>query len=318
MPASGTEFVSYINPAGVEFPFHTPHRIGRFVISQSGWGTPPIEYVTQRGPFQHGETVKDFFLRPRIIQLLIRRSFCDRDAWWAGRLELLEEIRPNRQTVATAVVPGQLRRVQSDGTVRDINVFIAEGPRFEPRVLNRWDEWAFQEVLRFVAHDPVIFDPTRIDAAFTITLDADLVFPITFPITFGGGDLLDTFNIDYTGSWESLPIIVITGRLNNPIIENLTTGERLELQTNIPPGRIVTIDLTYGQKTITDDLGNNLIGTLTTDSDLATFHIAPVPEAPQLAGAAVPTGRNQMRLTGTLPDDTTAVEIRFFTRYFGI
>ncbi len=292
--------------------------MGRWVISQSGWGTPPIEYVTQRGPFQHGETVKDFFLRPRIIQLMIRREFCDRDAWWAGRFDLLEEIRPNRQTVATAVVPGVLRRVQSDGTVRDIEVFIAEGPRFEPRVLNRWDEWSFQEVLRFIAHNPVIFDPTRVDASFTITLDLELVFPITFPITFGGGDLLDNINIDYVGTWESLPIIVITGRLDNPIIQNLTTGQRLELQTIIPTGRTVTIDLTYGQKTIVDDLGNNLLGTLSTDSDLGTFHIAPVPEAPQVAAAAVPTGRNQMRLSGSAPDASTTVEIRFFNRFFGI
>ena len=70
-----TEFLKYIAPDGAEYEFHVPSFVGRWVINQSGWGTPPIEHVTERGPFQHGETVKDYFLRPRTIQLLIRLGF---------------------------------------------------------------------------------------------------------------------------------------------------------------------------------------------------------------------------------------------------
>ncbi len=305
-----SEWESYISPDGIEYPFHTPHNLGRWVISQTGWGTPPIQYITQRGPFQHGVTVKDFFLQPRVIQLLIRQAFCDRDAWWDGRAALLNEIRPNRQTISTAVVPGRLQRCLPDGTLRAIEVFISDGPRFEQRVVNTWDEWAFQEVLRFIAHDPVIFDPTRNDVNFTIGLDSALVFPITFPIQFGVGDIDDTLSINYVGTWESLPIIVITGPIEQPRIDNLTTGEKLEFSIDIDPAQVVTIDLSYGSKTVLDQDGNNLIGGLTADSDLATFHIAPDPEAP--------LGVNQMRLQGTHGTGTTDIEIRYFDRYFGI
>ncbi len=305
-----SEWESYISPDGVEYPFHTPHNLGRWIVSQSGWGTPPIEYITQRGPFQHGVTVKDFFLQPRVIQLLIRQAFCDRDEWWDGRAALLNEIRPNRQTISTAVVPGRLQRCLPDGTLRAIEVFISDGPRFEQRVVNTWDEWAFQEVLRFIAHDPVIFDPTRNDVNFTIVLDSELVFPITFPITFGPGEADDTLNINYVGTWESLPIIVITGPIDEPRIDNLTTGEKLQFSIDIDPGQVVTIDLSYGSKTVVDQAGNNLIGGLTADSDLATFHIAPDPEAP--------LGVNQMRLQGMHATGVTDIEIRYFDRYFGI
>ena len=305
-----SEWESYISPDGVEYPFHTPHNLGRWVISQTGWGTPPIQYITQRGPFQHGVTVKDFFLQPRVIQLLIRQAFCDRDAWWDGRAALLNEIRPNRQTISTAVVPGRLQRCLPDGTLRAIEVFISDGPRFEQRVVNTWDEWAFQEVLRFIAHDPVIFDPTRNDVNFAIGLDSELVFPITFPIEFGVGEIDDTLSINYVGTWESLPIIVITGPIEQPQIDNLTTGEKLEFSIDIDPAQVVTIDLSYGSKTVLDQDGNNLIGGLTADSDLATFHIAPDPEAP--------LGVNQMRLQGTHGTGTTDIEIRYFDRYFGI
>ena len=301
--------ISYISPDNRVFELITPHDPGRFVISFSGFGTPPIEYIKQRGPFQDGESVKGFFLRPRIIQMLLRQNFPDRDAWWNGRASILNEIRPNRQATATAVVPGTLRMVLTDGSVRDLSVFIQEGPRFEPRQVNQWDEWSWQEILRFVAHDPIVFDPSLITFSFTITLDDNLIFPITFPIQFGSGDVNITSNINYTGTWLSLPIIVITGPLEDVRIDNLTTGEKLQLSADINPGQIVTIDTTYGVKTVTDNFGNNLIGILTGDSDLATFHIAPDPEAP--------LGVNNMRLQGKHPSAATKVQIQYFTRFYG-
>ncbi len=304
------EYVTYIGPDGTRFPFNTPHQFGRWVISFSGLGTPPIDYIIQRGPFQHGATVKDFFLAPRVIQLLIRQEFCDRLDWWDGRSALLDILRPNRQTIATATQPGILEFCLPDGSIRQIESVITEGPRFEPRQLGRWDENAFQEVLRFISYNPVFFDPTRVDASFTILLDAELVFPITFPIRFGGGHLISTLNINYTGTWESFPTIVITGPLEDAVIRNLTTGEILRFNIDISPGQIVTIALPYGAKTVTDNFGANLIGNLTPESDLATFHIAPDPEAAN--------GVNVLTLTGKQPTGATDVELQYFTRFFGI
>ena len=302
-------FIAYISPDGREYPLHTPHQIGRWVVSFSGFGTPPIDYITQRGPFQHGVTVKDFFLQPRVIQLLIRQAFCDRVAWWAGRAALLNEIRPNRQATATGAVPGTLRIVETDGTTRDLSVFITEGPRFEPRVSGEWDEWAFMEALRFIAHDPVAFDPTQVTASFTIALAASLVFPITFPITFGTGVVDDTLAITYPGTWLTFPVITIVGPIDLPRIDNNTTGEKIEFTIDIAAGRTITIDLTEGNKTVVDDLGTNLIGAITSDSDLGTFHIAPDPEAPG--------GVNTLRLRGDNPTGATSVSLAYFERYFG-
>lgn len=302
-------FLSYITPDGRTYPFHTPHPIGRWVISYSGFGTPPIEYVTERGPFQHGETVRDYFLRPRVIQLLIRQGFCDRVAWWGGRADLLNEIRPNRQATPTGVQPGELQLVETDGTIRSLHVWIQDGPRFEARESGQWDEWAFQEVLRFIAYDPIAFDPTQVTAAFVVALDPNLVFPITFPIQFGTGVLDEALDVTYPGTWLSFPVITIVGPIENPRIDNVTTGEKIELTANIAAGRTITIDLTEGNKTVVDDLGNNLLGQVTPDSDLGTWHLAPDPEAP--------LGVNTLRLRGTNPTGSTAVSLAYFERYFG-
>ncbi len=294
-------------------------------MSFSGFGAAPIQYISQRGPNQDGESVRDFNLTPRVIQLLERQQFKSRGAWWDGRADILNDLRPNRQLTATAVVTGTVRIVTANGDVRDLNVFIQDGPRFEARNVDEWDEWAFEEVLRFIAHDPLWFNPTRVDFTVAFTLDAELVFPITFDtaaptddIIFGAGEIDVSVNLDYVGTWASLPTIVITGPLNNLIIDNVTTGETLALLRNIAPGRTVTIDLAFGQKTIVDDLGNNLLGSLSTDSDLGTWHIAPTPEAPQVTGQPRPTARNVIRLRGSAPTGATSVQIRYFTRYFGI
>jgi hypothetical protein len=464
-------------------------------MQSTGWGTPPIEYITQRGTFQHGETVKDYFLTPRTIQLLIDHSFCDRDSQWAGRASLLDAIRPNRQITATGVVPGTLRRILSDGSIRDLKVFIADGPSFDPDLGDGWQEHSFKEVLRFIAHDPVIFDPTLqsyikdfVDASFILDLQQSGKLDIA-PVDYSAGTSLwsiyvgnnmltigyggsngrkagggikfnlvtippgsiisaaylsvksatsnagDTVNsritgnkeinpavfstianyqsrrgtvvggsdnlkittaqvdwnavahfvadtwydspeiktiiqelinqvgwisgqslvlfwddhdgrgtqssgkerlvytsedappnapklhveystagiliIPYAGTWLSYPKIIITGPLNDAVITHLETGEKLQLDYHIPAGRVVTIDLAYGEKTVKDDLGTNLIGVLTSDSDLATFHIAPDPE--------VSGGLNHISVVGTGESvGVTQVEIQFLNRYFGI
>jgi (2Fe-2S) ferredoxin len=324
-PGAPAGTILYITPDGIQYPLVTPHVTGRFVMSMSGGGAAPIQYISQRGPNQDGETVRDFSLTPRVIQILERQQFKSRGTWWDGRADILNDLRPNRQATATAVVTGTFRIVTANGDVRDLNVFIQDGPRFEARNVDEWDEWAFEEVLRFIAHDPLWFDPTRVDFDLTFALDAALVFPITFDtavptddIIFGAGQVDVSVNLDYVGTWASLPTIVITGPLNNLIIDNVTTGETLALLRNIDPGRTVTIDLAFGQKTIVDDLGNNLLGSLSTDSDLGTWHIAPTPEAPQVAGQPRPTARNIIRLRGSAPTGATSVQVRYFTRYFGI
>lgn len=293
------ERITYFTPDGVEFILHTPPR--RNVLSVEGTGMSPLEYITSRGALQHGETIHDVFLRPRIIQMLIRHNHCDRLNYWDGRANLLNYIRPNR---ASASNLGKLRYFMLDGTNRDIDVTILEGPKFEPSVIGRWDELAFQEVLRWLAPNPTWYDPSEQTTTFLGT--QQLIFPITFPIVFGW---FGQANLVYSGTWLEYPIIEIIGPITNPGIVNQTTDQLLALNYDVAAGESVTFDLRYGVKTVTNNSGVNLIGYLTTNSDMS-FHLAPADEAPG--------GVNVIVVSGQGSTSNATIIIRWFRRFIGI
>lgn len=302
------EFERYVSPDGLIYRFNDD--IDRFVWGFQGEGMSPIEYLTQRGPFQHGDSVLDYRLRPRIVTLIHRRNMCDREDYWEKRAEILNYLRPNRQAIGSFNT-GILRKQLPNGDIRDLNVLITEGLNFDS-VDDHWDQFSFEQAIRFTAWDPLYYGATNHTLTFVPESNDDLVFPITFPIEFGSGFIDEVFNITYEGTFASFPAIVITGPASGPTFYNTTTGESLGLNYDIPAGVIVTINLQEGRKTVEDNLGNNLIGTVSlTDGDIATFHLEPDPGAPG--------GVNAMRLTvaGTIPGQTS-VAFTYQDRYIGV
>lgn len=311
----------------------------QFSQSFTGMGLPPIKYITQRGPFQHGQTVLDFRLQTRMIQYIHRRNGCSRDEYWDNRGDLINLIRPNRWSCSFEL--GRLRKIQPDGTVRDILAVIEFGPMFAARDKSRWDEWAFTEALRFRCDEPTFFDPALQSAVWELDNLENLIFygaalgiPGVIPdspgapdwsdrlifvgdeldsggIWFGEDSLYQTLDVTYSGTWLSYPVIRMIGPISQPQVWNLSTNEKIELTYDIPSGDQVTIDLSFGNKTVIDNHGTNLAGTTTTDSNLATWHLAPDPE--------VTDGVNQLQVIG---DDAvigeTQVTIEWHTRYIGI
>jgi len=282
-----------------------------FLKSFTGWGMPPVQYITQGGPYQHGETLLDFRLQPRTIQLVHRINGCNRTGYWENRAELLNKLRPNYQTV-NSFNAGRLRKVLPDGSIRDIKAIISGGIVFTARDEDNWDEFAVSESIQFICHDPIVFNPAQQSQVFALPLPkSHLVFPITFPILFGlSGAINDSVDVTYSGTWLSYPTITITGPITNPVIYNTSTDEKIELYYNVPAGSTIVMDLSYGNKTVYEDGGTNRIGVVTTDSDLATFHIAPIPE--------VGGGVNTFQVIGTNATADTAVELSWYDNYIGI
>lgn len=305
------EFTEYYAPDGTKFRFDNHYR---FFMSGEGYGMPGLDYISQKAPLQHGETIYDYRLQPRIIQLSMRENACNRQGYWDSRANLLNILRPNRQYLNQFEL-GVLRKILPNGNKRDIKAIIQEGPAFPAGDGGRWDAHAITETLRFICPDPTFYDPTLDEVYYMTTSDAHFVLPFEFDggdIVFADRAEIISVNVSYTGTWISYPVITIVGPINAIVITNESTGEVISMAAyNILDGEEVTIDLSFGYKTVTSSINGNILGYVSPGSDLATFGIVPDP--------TVPGGVNVISVTGsgTTPGITNLI-VRYYTRYIGI
>jgi len=182
----------------------------------------------------------------------------------------------------------------------------------------------------FKSSDPRLYHPTLITEVFDLagSSGSNLGWAIPWPIPWGiGTDILNLVKVIEYADLSRLgapeyPVIRIIGPIDNPVIANETTGEIIDLSdgTGISladSSEWVEVDLAdfprRESKTIRNQDGESVDQYLTTDSDLATFHIAPAGE--KLSSGAYCTGENTIRISGTGVDSTTQVSLKYYDRY---
>lgn len=299
----------YITPSGESYILGATE--GRFVLSDEGTGMPPLDMVTQRGPYQDGVTLKNIYLEPRVLQYHIRQRFCNRREYWTARNTLLGLLAPS-----SVGSQGTLRKILTDGTTRDIDVVIQQGPTFRARERGVWNEWAIDEVLRFFAVDPTYYDPQTnfypfsmpqscgsFPYMFPISLVCPLIFPITFPIVFSDIEGSEPVVVVNNGTWKVYPTFEIIGGISILRITNQTTGEVISINYPQPSGATSWMYLTYNSKVYESETGENLLGYVTPDSDLGTWHLQP--------------GNNNILIQAYGATDVL-VRLSFNERYIGI
>lgn len=116
---------------------------------------------------------------------------------------------------------------------------------------------------------PVIFsqdsNSTTIGSA-TSTITGGAKLPFVMPVVLGATTYSSNGSINNTGSTGSYPTITIYGPINIPKITNSTTGEYLELSTNLNSTSDVLI-INYDQDSLSVQLnGNSVLNTLTSGS----------------------------------------------------
>lgn len=300
---------------GHVYKLERPH----YQIDVMGLMMPPLRTYSKQAPYQHGDTWISTFLEPRTVTITLHARGCTRDDYFYLRNEILEVLNPH-------LGPFTYRFYQPDGTVRelrgvtyDAGLDIVPNRGASPQVLS--------SVFRMIAHDPVWWDPTEnINTEYPgAATGTSFVFPLNTGagdetsfdgasgIAFGGGGgTVDIdFNKTYLGNWPSYPIIQILGPAEDPVLMNVTIDEKLDLTGyTVAAGEIITIDLRFGYKTITSTVNDNIIGYLSTDSDLATFRLEVDPVAVD--------GLNAFNFTAGATTGDTAVTIRWYSRYIGI
>lgn len=275
------------------------------LIAYGNLGASPTQFITRRGYKQNGSTEIDFLLQSRTISVELWHSpACDRQTYWDVRKELHDFLRPNRNGPMTFTLQ------TPNGNERSIVVRADPGLVFPSQSNN--NNWNVQEQMDFLALDPLFFNATQSSVALSSTTQTQLVFPITFPITFGTSDVfLTTGSITYSGTWKSYPVITLTGPYTRAAITNVQTGVVLMMSVAILAGEQRIITLTPGSQSITDANGVNKFSDLGAGSNLVDFAILPDPE---VAGGIQEITVQMVGGTGGV----SVASISYFERFFGL
>ena len=290
----------FIDPTGTSFQLDNK-TLNRYFQAIGNIGMPPVENLDMVGPQQDGATFQDFRLRPRIISFAMSVKTAALAALFSDHQTWLAAIKP----FATASI---FRREMADGSQYELDVRFHSGLDMKSNDMRGPTLQKYG--VQLIAYDPVWRKLPLQSQLFAISELTELVFPMTFPIVWGGSLIDDTTIVAVAGTWETYPIITLTGPLTNPKVSNESTNQSIQLNYTVPAGRVVTIDLTPGIKTVKDDIGVNLIGYVSTDSDLFGFHLGVPPE--------VSGGSNSIRVQTSGATNDSEVNMSWYSRYIGI
>lgn len=268
----------------------------------AGFGLPPMHRLKTRGPMQHGQTDKGFRLDSNITTLAINmlaESLADQ---YTLRASLIEAFKPSD-------TPLILRVTLPDGSVRCRECHYVRGLDYDSVA---FEGWQGRPVVQLESDEPTWYDPAGEALTFALGAGGSAgIVPFLVPFYWGASALDATQTIDYDGTWTTYPVIRVTGPIRDATIENLSTDELLDFSgTTIGSGEYYEIDLRYGYKTVEDSAGGNQVADLTTDSDLATWHLAADPESPD--------GLNSVNVTGNGVNAATKVEMQWYERFIGV
>lgn len=269
--------VSILEKNGTQLNLNeTPYTI----CESEGLGMAPFQRIIERGVSLHGERDMGYLLDPRTIRFHLQASAGSLEEHFLRRAELLSVLRP-------AADPLTLRITFPGGEVRDIDCHLLKGLDFYTKDRKGYVQET-EVVLR--APDPTFYDPQ--------------VQSTEWIYSTGGSMELD---IVYTAGWHAFPLLEITGPIENPALNNETTGELIRLDTAISLGETVTIDTRAGIKTVKNQAGTNLMSKVNPISDLGTFHLE--------ANGSV----NTLTITGSgMGAGITKVKVNWNDRYIGI
>lgn len=304
-----SEFNTYITPDGVEFVLQD-YGI-RAIMSIDGEGAPPVDYTSQKGIFQDGETLQAATLTPRIVSLEFYRSGYDDDDYQQARSNLIDVMRHNRGSGAT-ISRGRLRRYYKDGQIRDLFCLPEKGPNLD-REFQKGNRFNVLDKIKMIAHDPTYWDGLQTTVNIDLgTADDNMAIPMNIPLYIGGSQVNVSPNVNYSGTYHTFPTFTLTGPMNRFYAKNVATGDYIDFRYQIPVGKSVTINLEYGQKTAIDSDGIHRLGSITRDSSPESLSIVP--------HARAINGVNQFNfiVTGINVANGSTAQMKYYRRFTGI
>lgn len=262
----------------------------------------PVERITEQGPMQHGVSDRGYRLQPRKIALALLAKGGDDTAWFTRRNTLQQIFRSTDEPVKLRITNGAM--------VRQIDCFLNGTMEMAPEIglMPGWQRVGIE----LYAPDPTWYDPTGASHTFTLGGGGTFSIPLAVPMQVGASSIDQSIPVQYTGTWDTYPVITVVGPVTDLLIQNNTLGDKLEFSgVSIAAGDSYVVDCRYGYKTVTRSSdGASRIADLTADSNLATFRIGAHPD--------VVGGNNSIRVRASGLTAESAIYLQYHTRYVGV
>jgi len=227
--------IRYTNPLDQVIEFYSyPYRL-YFV---EGLGEAEVETQSQQAPYQDGSLYIESMIRDRIITIEIKIV--------AKSMEELDHLKANlTSTLSPKLGLGTLEHESASG-IKEIQAIAESLPYFPDGDNNRGPLYQ-KALITLVAHNPYWLDPVQ-NTRELKAYEGDFTFPFEFPVQFGIES--DTTTIYNEGDTEAPVIVEINGPITRPLIENITTGEHMQINAIIQADQTLVIDTSPRNKRV--------------------------------------------------------------------
>jgi len=273
-----------------------------YLTGTVNFGMAPLHRITQRGPFQEGDSDIDFRLDPRVMSLPIVVPASSIDEHFSIRNKLLDIFKPGND-LATIQVD-----FSNNGTAvtRSIDVKVLGGLTMDTDS----KDFNIRGVIQLRADDPTWYQDSGDEIVLTSPiLGTPTPYPKPYAVPYGSAGIGGITNILYEGTWICYPVLTAVGPLTDLTITD-ALNHVISFDTPIPAGTYVIIDLKYGAKTVVDQDGVNRFAWLDINSDLINWALYP---APYVLG-----GNNTISVSATGTDATSSVAMNWIPRFIGV
>lgn len=291
----------YLSPDGNKYYFW------KMLQSHSNLGIPPVKFIEDSGPQQHGVNVRDWRINPRTITF---EFFREGESCIETRGEILARminaIRPNRGYSPSD--SGWLRFVNDNETMVEIPVFVLQGPTGDYAYNGPIGKWQVQDSLQFYAPDPIWRETEKkFVKVGGEELEPSCLSSCPAEYSASSSDIEQTIvsdivnenmNINYVGDTPGtdFSIVIGPGKMSSPVITNANTGAQIIFSGN-PTSNTAEIHIVKNGTTvtITNESAVDISNYVTNLSDLYKFYL-------------MPNTVNVINITGTGGDPETEPE----------
>lgn len=278
-----------------------PGGLTMLLSGSVGWGIAPTTRITQRGPFQDGDSDIDYRLNPRIINLPIVIPCSSFPEHANARTYVNKLFSPGNDTAT-------LRQFIDESPYafdQSIDVKIA-GATMDSTP----NDFNVRAVIQLRADNPTWYSTTQEVIQLTqLQFGTPTPYPKPYAVPYGANTVNNILAITYEGDVVSYPILQCIGPLSGLVISD-GAGRVISFDDTIPALNTWTVDLRYGQKTVIDQDGINRFSSLSITSDMLSFGLYPDP--------VFTSGVQTFSTSATGTNNDSMVILYYFERYIGV